>query len=92
MKTCTSCEKSLPLDMFAARKATRKDGKAPWCKDCVRAYQTKLRNRKRMKEEERYAFGLQAKVFELSMKAGISSSTAAKVAPVVTEGLLTGAV
>ena len=89
MKTCTSCENTLPLDSFAARKATRKDGKAPWCKDCVRAYQRKLRAKKRTQEEERYAYGLQAKVFELTMKAGLGSSTASKIAPVVTEGLLT---
>ena len=92
MKTCTSCEKTLPLEMYAARKATRKDGKAPWCKDCVRAYQRKLYLKKKIQDDERYAFGLQAKVFELACKAGIGQATAAKVAPIVTEGLLTSAV
>jgi len=88
MKVCTSCEKTLPAEMYAARKATRKDGKAPWCKDCVRAYQRTLRLRKREAAEQEYRNGLKVRLYDLITQASGSYKIAADIAPDVADGLL----
>ena len=88
LKICTSCEKQLPSEMFAARKATKKDGKAPMCKDCVRAYQRVLRLRKREAADSEYKNGLKVRLYDLITQASGSYKLAADIAPDVAEGLL----
>lgn len=88
MKVCTSCEKTLPAEMYAVRKATRKDGKAPWCKDCVRAYQRTLRIRKREAADEEYRNGLKVRLYDLISQASGNYKIAADIAPSIADGLL----
>ena len=88
MKLCTSCEKLQPAENYAARKATKKDGKAPMCKDCVRAYQRTLRIRKREAADEEYRNGLKVRLYDLISKTSGNYKIAADIAPGVADGLL----
>lgn len=89
MKTCTSCEKKLPFEMFAVRKATKKDGRAPWCKDCVRAYQRKLRAQKKAALDAEYLQGLRVRIYDTMVKNGANGRLAEELAPTIAQNLLT---
>lgn len=38
MKTCNTCNETLPLESFGIRTTGSRDGRAGWCFDCARDY------------------------------------------------------